>query len=256
MIRLVSGFLNTEKSKNCDCASEYRLPIKIGDIIWFLVSDNVGSSFNYNLVFDARFANPLFTQYFDGSSIAYRIYTLQVVAYTPVGRRGINFTSTTPALIEDYCGAPMSNYCSIPLEELCFPSIFGTTCFVPAGCDEQVFKWTVNVANNNLNLSQRLPVRLQNPQAKVDGIKTYQKSNGQVLRTGRARAYYEYALETDYMPELFHRQLLETLILRKNLIVNDKEVDFGGDYRIDFNRLSCKHRASCKMIEKAGIFPC
>ncbi len=73
------------------------------------------------------------------------------------------------------------------------------------------------------------------------------------MSTGKIRTYIEYTLETEFMPEVFHRQLIEVLTKAKNMKINGKNIEFAGDYQIDWNNKNdCFARASCKIIEQQG----
>lgn len=242
-MKLLAGFLNTEKTCGCN-KNYYVLPVKEGDCFYLVVEDEIGalaSSFAFMLL--AVYGNK-------------KIYQFCVNSVS-VATNPNNFL-TWQKNISFYCsgGSPVDDYCQDSIEALC--ESFDPTCFQYADRYDSLLEWEQKFAWYPLNngwfyFAQRLRIRLTKPQPKIEGLKTYQKSSGVVLRTGRLKRYVEYTLETDFLPELFHRQLLEVLSNGRNLKINGKEVEFAGDYQIDWqSKQDCFAKATCKIIEKEG----
>lgn len=261
MTQIVAGFFNTQINQTlannaCDCCDgAYSMPFKEGEALSVFVQDSLGFAdfgdfeLPEGLIEDA---NEPYTQ----PSATLRIYAFFFVGTARNSRLGFRMMSNTPKPISTLCGLPLSDLCSYAINKLCNLPLSGTTCFYVAGCYESIFTYNKKIENTTYSITQRLPIRVYNPQPKIDGIKTYQKTNGAIMRTGRARLTYEYTLETDYMPDLFHRQLLEVLMSSENIVINGKNYTFGGDYQINYAKNSKIMRATCKMIENQGIYNC
>jgi hypothetical protein len=248
MIQLLGGFLNTEKKGFCCGRGAYKMPIQVGDTFYVLVKGQ--SDFVFEA--DSRFTFELVGDYLVFDT---KIYLVTVQNIETIANEGVNFSKAN--FIGELCGNTISENCGTFISDLCKVKAFGNTCYYASSCYEAVLEWEMKYDFAGFfALSQRLPIRIYNPNPKIDGIKTYQKSNGTILKTGKVRAYYEYTLETEYMPELFHRQLLNVLAEGRNLKIGGIEVEFGGEYQINWTKNNCLARATCKMIEKKGIFNC
>ncbi|GAB4126272.1 MAG: hypothetical protein Fur0027_07300 [Raineya sp.] len=248
-MKLLGGFLNTNKQTDgCVCGNNYyTLPLKGGDE-FYLIVENEDRAINTNLPY------MLVATY--GTRKIYRFIISEIDALRTNnilnwGGYTVNIATLCYSIIEEFCGVAVQDLCTTPFA-------FGQTCFRYADCYDSVLEWQQKYlwypsSSNYFAFKQRLPIRLTKPQAKIEGIKTYQKSSGTVLRIGKIRQYIEYTLETDFMPEIFHRQLVEVLTTARNLKINNKSIEFAGDYQIDWqSKQDCFAKATCKIIEKIG----
>jgi hypothetical protein len=248
-MKLIGGFLNTEQV-DCDCKqSRYILPIAGGDEFFLIVEDedrDINVNLSYTLV--ATYGR-------------YKIYRFAATENTALRNNNRLNWGRPDVNIESFCSTVIGDFCSTVVEGFCtpIPFAFGHTCFRYADCYDSVLEWQERyewypLSGNYFAFKQRLPIRIYQPQPRIEGVKTYQKSSGTVLRTGKIRTYIEYTLETDFLPEIFHRQLVGVLTSGKNLKINGREVEFGGDYQINWERKQdCFARATCKIIEKTGL---
>jgi len=248
-MKLIGGFLNENKLAPCNCKPNmYVLPLVAGDEFFLIVEDEnraINTNFAYTLV--GVFGNK-------------KIYKFSVSALQALSTSNQLNWGGFARNINFYCTTPVGDYCETTIADLCFePFEFGQTCFRPADCYDSVLEWGQKYGwypNNGgrFDFRQRLPIRLFQPQPKIDGVKTYQKSSGLVVRTGKVRSYVEYTLETEFMPENFHRRLVEVLTRSVYLKIDGKLVEFAGDYQINWERKNdCFARATCKIIEKTGL---
>jgi len=248
-MNLIGGFLNTEQAR-CDCSqSRYVLPLSGGDE-FFLILENEDRDINTNIPYT------LVATY--GTR---KIYRFSISENTALQNNNRLNWGGFDRNINEFCWLVVEDFCLSAIEDFCvpIPSVFGQTCFRYADCYDSVLEWQERYSWYPLNgnyfaFKQRLPIRIYQPQPRIEGVKTYQKSSGAVLRTGKIRTYMEYTLETDFLPEIFHRQLVGVLTSGKNLKINGREVEFGGDYQIGWERKQdCFARATCKIIEKSGL---
>lgn len=243
-MELIAGFLNDDKN-SCTCDNcYYVLPIKQGDIFYIIIKneDTPPNIEGITYVLEATYAD-------------YKVYKFTATAALPSDIQ-IQFGGQARP-ISALCDVTIAEMCDWTIAEMCtYPQVFGCTCFRYNDCDDSILEWQQKYSWYPLNsgyfqFKQRLPIRIHKPLPKTDGVDSYQKSNGEVVKTGKTSRYYEYVMEIDHLPFAFHRQLEELLQSAVNLKINGKDIIFGGDYVIDWqNKNDCFAKATCKIIQK------
>jgi hypothetical protein len=241
-MEIVGGFLNgIIPNTACSC-HRYSLPFRAGESFDIVVKNR-----EYDAVLEGFSFSVLATH-----------DDYEVIRFTPLAnvQEGSIFFGLVERPINLLCGTVIEDYCTVAISEYCLPLYeSGITCFhLNTDCYSMFLEYELKFSWGWQALKQRLPIYYTNMQAKTNNVKIYQSTSGIARRVGRLQTYYEYTLKVDLVTDEFHKMLHKIFLQGRNIKINGKSYDFGGDYDIKTEQDDfCVRMATCKIVEKNGL---